>query len=91
MFNHHNPLTNENYYNYYVRCVNRFRQLHQYEGHKLFVMIVVNNDNFEENLKTDIIDFNNDDNIYLNNIINISSILKINLIIKTIKNIKNLF
>ena len=67
MFHHHNPLNNENDYNYYIRCVNRFRQLLQYEEHKLFVMIVVNNDNFKENLKNEIIDFNNKFSKYTKN------------------------
>ena len=42
MFNHHNPLTNIEHYNYYVRCVDRFKQLRQTTEPKLFVMIFIN-------------------------------------------------
>jgi hypothetical protein len=58
MFNHHNPLINENDYNYYVRCVNRFRQLLLSEEQKLFVMIFPNLTTIEENHRNEIIDFN---------------------------------
>ena len=67
MFNHHNPLNNENDYNYYVRCVNRFKNLLQCEEQKLFIMIFVNMDNFEENLKNNIINFNNKFSKYTKN------------------------
>ena len=36
MFAHRDPLTNEDDYNYYIRCVDRFKQLLQYEENKLF-------------------------------------------------------
>ena len=58
MWWHHNPLNNENDYNYYIRCVNRFRQLLKYEEHKLFVIIYSNMDNVEDIHKNDIINFN---------------------------------
>jgi hypothetical protein len=58
MWWHHNPLNNENDYNYYIRCVNRFKQLLKYEEHKLFVMIYINMDNVEDIHKNDIINFN---------------------------------
>jgi hypothetical protein len=58
MFKHRNPLKKENDYNYYIRCVNRFRQLLKYEEHKLFVMIFANMDNVEASNKNDIIKFN---------------------------------
>lgn len=58
MFNHHNPLNNENDYNYYIRCVNRFKQLLQYEEHKLFTMIFLHMDNVNEDNINDIIEFN---------------------------------
>ena len=38
MFNHRNPLNNINDYNYYVRCVDRFKELLQKQEHKLFIM-----------------------------------------------------
>ena len=60
MFNHHNPLDNENDYNYYTRCVNRFKKLLNTEESKLFIMIYVNMDDIPENLKQDIINFNNE-------------------------------
>ena len=58
MFNHHNPLENINHYNYFVRCVDRFRILLQKQEHKLFTMIFVNIDNID-NYINKIIDFNN--------------------------------
>ena len=67
MFNHRNPLNNENDYNYYIRCVNRFRQLLQYEEHKLFVMTYVNLDNVEEINTNDIINFNSKFSKYTKN------------------------
>jgi hypothetical protein len=67
MFNHHNPLDNENDYNYYVRCVNRFKQLLQYEESKLFIIILTNRQNVDENQKNDIINFNNKFSKYTKN------------------------
>jgi hypothetical protein len=67
MFNHHNPLDNTDHYNYYIRCVNRFKQLLQFEEQKLFIMIFTNMDNIEENLKNDIINFNNKFSKYTKN------------------------
>jgi hypothetical protein len=43
MFNHHNPLAHIHHYDYFVRCVNRFRTLLQKPEHKLFVMTGNNN------------------------------------------------
>lgn len=67
MFNHFNPLINENSYNYYVRCVDRFKLLLQYKEHKLFTMIFINMDNIDENIKDNIIEFNNKFSKYTNN------------------------
>ena len=67
MFNHHNPLINENDYQYYVRCVHRFKQLLQYEERKLFIMIFANMDHIEEKQRNDIIDFNNKFSNYTKN------------------------
>jgi len=60
MFNHHNPLINIDHYNYYVRCVSRFKDLLQKQEHKLFIMIFVNRENNSDsdNFKKNIIDFN---------------------------------
>jgi hypothetical protein len=59
MFNHHNPLTNASDYDYYVRCVDRFKNLLQKQEHKLFIMIIVNMDDVDENTKNKMIEFNN--------------------------------
>ena len=69
MFNHHNPLTNIDHYNYFVRCVDRFKSLLQKQEHKLFTMIFINIDNIEniENIETNIIDFNNKFSKYISN------------------------
>jgi hypothetical protein len=39
MFNHHNPLTNQEHYNYYLRGVNRFRNLLKKPEHKIYMTI----------------------------------------------------
>ena len=68
MFNHHNPLINIDHYNYYVRCVDRFKNLLQNQQHKLFIMIYVNNDNNVNNyFENKIIDFNNKFSKYTSN------------------------
>jgi len=67
MFNHHNPLINIDHYNYYVRCVDRFKVLLQKPEHKLFIMIFINKINIEENNKNDIIEFNNKFSKYTSN------------------------
>ena len=67
MFNHHNPLNNINDYNYYVRCVDRFKKLLQKQEHKLFIMIIVNMNNIDEYIKNKIIDFNNKFSKYTSN------------------------
>lgn len=55
MFNHHYILEDETY-NYFVRCVNRFRILNQKKENKLFVISFVNRKNkFEKHLKDKII------------------------------------
>lgn len=59
MFNHRNPLINIDHYNYYVRCVDRFKNLLQKQEHKLFIMTFVNMNNVDENIKNKIIEFNN--------------------------------
>lgn len=59
MFNHRNPLNNINDYNYYIRCVNRFKNLLQKKEHKLFIITFINMNNIDENSKLKIIEFNN--------------------------------
>jgi hypothetical protein len=58
MFIHHNPLDNENDYNYFVRCVDRFNKLLLCKGKKLFVMAYYNMCYTDENFMNEIIDFN---------------------------------
>lgn len=61
IFFHHNPLKNEDDYNYYLRCVDRFNILLKKTEPKLFVMIFINNDHGSrlEKFKNSIIEFNN--------------------------------
>lgn len=66
MFNHHNPLINIDHYNYYIRCVDRFKNLLQKQEHKLFIMIFINIDNID-NTENNIIDFNNKFSKYTSN------------------------
>jgi len=58
MFLHHNPLYNEEHYNYFVRCVNRFKQLITAPEHKLFIMTFVNNETMDDTFKEKMISFN---------------------------------
>ena len=60
MWQHHNPLIIENDYNYYVRCVERFKLLLNSIELKLFTMIFINGEyhNLNENIKNNIITFN---------------------------------
>jgi len=58
MWWHHNPLINKDDYNYYVRCIDRFKKLLQCEDPKLFTLVFMNKDNIEEDLKNKVIDFN---------------------------------
>ena len=67
MFNHHNPLINKDHYNYYIRCVDRFKNLLRKQEHKLFIMIFVNMNNVNESLKNKIIEFNNKFSKYTSN------------------------
>ncbi len=66
MFNHFDP-RNEKDYNYYVRCVDRFKNLLQKQQHKLFIMIIPNMNNIDENIKNKIIEFNNKFSKYTSN------------------------
>jgi len=69
IFNHKNPLINENDYNYYLRCVDRFKKLIKKEGYKLFTMIFVNMNNINEFNKNKIKYFNNELSKYTSNYI----------------------
>jgi hypothetical protein len=68
MFNHHNPLTNQNDYDYYKRCVNRFKSVLSKPDYKLFIVIFRNQDNkLNDTFKNDVIDFNNKLKLYTTN------------------------
>jgi hypothetical protein len=69
MWRHHNPLTNDEHYQYITRCVNRFQQLLQFKETKLFIMTYVNFDKMYENIMMDIVDFNNKFSNYATNYI----------------------
>lgn len=60
MFYHHNPLCNERHYQYYCRCVNRFKHLLRLPEHKLFIMIFVNGeyDSHQDSFPKEIVEFN---------------------------------
>lgn len=58
MFNHHDPLTNAEHYQYFIRCVDRFRALLHTEEHKLFVLMYVNMKDIPESTVHEIIRFN---------------------------------
>ena len=68
MFNHHNPLRNTDNYDYYVRCVDRFKNLLKKQGHKLFIIIFPNmNNTTNDDLKNEMIEFNNKFSKYTSN------------------------
>jgi hypothetical protein len=60
MFFHRNPLSNAADYDYYVRCVDRFRILLKSQEHKLFIILFVNGeyDSLGPQFKNNIIKFN---------------------------------
>ena len=66
MFNHRDP-RNETDYNYYIRCVDRFKNLLQKKEHKLFIMILTNKIEIVKNDINYIIDFNNKFSKYTSN------------------------
>jgi len=67
MFNHFDP-RNEKDYNYYIRCVDRFKNLLKKQEHKLFIMTFTKNSNIENNCsKNEIIKFNNNLKKYTSN------------------------
>jgi hypothetical protein len=59
MFQHRNPMTKNEDYNYYIRCVERFRNLLTTHNSKLFVMVFINqNKSNIINIKQEILKFN---------------------------------
>lgn len=69
MFFHHNPLNNNDHYNYYKRCVHRFIELLNFPEKKLFSMMYINQNYFDNSFKNNIIDFNNKLKLYTSNYI----------------------
>jgi hypothetical protein len=69
MFRHHNPLIHVSDYNYYIRCIDRFKVLLKKKRRKLFINIIVNNETIDELMIHSIIDFNNKLALYTNNYI----------------------
>ena len=67
MFNHYNPLKNEEDYKYYVRRVEKFNKLLKYDKEKLFIITFINMNNIDEYIKNNIIEFNNKFKKYTNN------------------------
>jgi hypothetical protein len=59
MWRHHNPLTNEENYDYITRCIFRFNTLIKLNEPKLFIMTFVNFKNVEDRLINELIQFNN--------------------------------
>jgi hypothetical protein len=64
MFVHHNPLKNENDYQYFNRCVNRFRDLLKKKEKKLFIISIINGEHgvgnvISDEIKNEFIEFNN--------------------------------
>lgn len=58
MFFHRNPLIKEDDYNYYVRCVGRFKDLLSNLNTKLFIITFHNNTEIHSKHKQDILSFN---------------------------------
>jgi hypothetical protein len=60
MWWHHNPLSNENDYAYFARCVDRFKKLLKLKDHKMFMITFVNGEygSYEDNFNEKIIEFN---------------------------------
>jgi hypothetical protein len=63
MFWHHNPLTNNEHYNYFKRCVERFKDMLLSRKQKLFIYLVKDVKEIDEN-------------VFQNNIISLNETLK---------------
>jgi hypothetical protein len=59
MFAHHNPSKNEKDYEYFVRCVSRFKSLLTYSQPKLFSIFYVNLSSINADVRNQVIEFNN--------------------------------
>ena len=70
IFRHHNPLIHIRDYEYFSRCVIRFKNLlSEKENVKLFTTIFVNQENDSHQLKQSLIDFNSKFSLYTTNYI----------------------
>ena len=60
MWWHHNPLSNENHYSYFVRCVDRFKKLISLTHPKMFIMTFINGEHgsHDDNFNKKVIKFN---------------------------------
>jgi len=67
MWRHHNPLNNEDHYQYIKRCVDRFKNLLKINEHKLFIITFVNFSDINEQIMIKLIEFNNKLSKYTNN------------------------
>lgn len=98
-FNHHNPKDNNDHYNYFTRCVERFRKLLSNESNKLFILTFSNLHNdlkYIEDLKKKVIQINDcistkTKNHYMFVIFHIPHQDKYKVIILDINNIKFVF
>jgi len=59
MFVHHNPLGKPEHYDYFIRCVNRFKNLLKSKESKLFIFFFPNMNCIDEYNKNKIEEFNN--------------------------------
>ena len=64
MFVHHNPLYNSDDYNYFVRCVERFRELLSRTEKKMFIISIINGEHnignkLSDNIKAQFVELNN--------------------------------
>lgn len=66
-FNHHNPLLNEEHYNYFKRCIDRFNSVLKCHEHKLFIMSWLEIRNIDKNTYENFIRFNEDFSNYAKN------------------------
>jgi hypothetical protein len=57
LFNHHNPLKKQDY-NYFIRCIQRFKDLLIKPELKMFVLFYLNCKYIDVNFKNNILDFN---------------------------------
>ena len=71
MWWHHNPLSNQNHYSYFMRCVDRLKKLLKLTHHKMFMITFVNGEygSYEDDFNEKVINFNNELQKFTNNYI----------------------